>query len=389
MAPGKQVISMIKCFYMMNMSTGQKTVIKIFLVWLLLLLIVGFLSPAFSLYGGKKCNVKNQLPYYRWDSFWYTSISRHGYTFSEDKNSAIAYFPLYPLTIKFFHLISRVREDYLSFILNIIFSFFASLYLYRLSRFDHAEKTSLMIVAIWLFFPSSYFLLSGYPEALFVLLAILSLFFSRKKRWLWAGVSVALLAVTKPYGIFMLPVLFFEYAATRDWNYKIFFKKFDWLPFFLPILTLGAFIFFNYWKFGNPLAFLAAQKTWGRSLASPVSALLEEARHYLLDGNIFSGGNFPYLIYLSSFFFSIFAFFLSWKKARRSYLIFPVLILIAAFLTGTLTSWDRYMLLGFPLLIGPAVYLSGKKYLFAGYFLASVLVLFTLASLFVRCYPVE
>jgi Gpi18-like mannosyltransferase len=367
----------------------NKKVLKIFLVWLAILITIGFFSSHLSGYKGGKCDEIRQLPYYRWDSFWYTSIARHGYTFSQIRNSSIAFFPLYPLTIKIAYLISGIREDWLSFGLNIIFSYLALSYLYRLAKFDYSEKESLAIAVVFLFFPPAYFFLSGYPDVLFTLLAILSLYFGRKKEWGRAGIATGLLAVTKPYGIFMFPVLIVEYLWSHNWNKKIFFKKFDWLPLTLPLVTFGAFVIFNYIKFGNPIAFLEAQHTWGRSLTNPLGALFEEGRHYLFSGNILSGSNFPYLIYLVSFIFSIAAFVLSWNRVRKTYLLFSVLLLLSALLTGTLTSWGRYMLLGFPILFGPAIYLSQKKYLFAAYILASAFSLFFLASLFVRCYPVE
>ncbi|MDD5396569.1 MAG: hypothetical protein PHW24_00745 [Candidatus Moranbacteria bacterium] len=367
----------------------NKKILKIFLIWLGLLMLVGIASLSLSHYGAKTCNTKNQLPYYRWDSFWYTSIARHGYTFSTEKNSSIAFFPLYPLAIKATNFIVRLRDDRVSFGLNIMFSLLMAVYLYRLALFDHSKTVSRNVVAAVLFFPPAYFLLSGYPEALFVLLGVLSLYFGRKNKWLMAGIVSALLAITKPYGIFMMPTLLCLYAEMHDWDWRIFFKKFSWTPLLFPISTFSGFVAFNYFKFGNPLAFLATQQTWGRSLGSPLTALAMEAKFYLLDSNIFTGSNFPYVIYLSSLVFSIFALTLSWKNVKKSYLVFPVLLLTSAFLTGTLTSWDRYMLLGFPILIGPAIYFSKNKYLFWAYLSFSAFAMLVMASFFVRCFPVE
>jgi len=242
---------------------------------------------------------------------------------------------------------------------------------------------------VFLFFPPAYFFLSGYPDVLFALLAILSLYFGRKRQWLFAGIFSGLLAVTKPYGIFMLPTLGLEYFESHNWNFKSALKKTDWLYLLLPMATLGAFIYFNFARFHDPLAFLHTQKTWGRQLGSPLIALWHEARTYLLSGNIFTGENFPYLVYLASLIFSSFAGWAAWKYVRKTYLVFPALILLSAFLTGTLTSWGRYMLLGFPILIGPAAFLSRHKWLFRAYLALSITGLFILAHLFVRCYPVE
>ena len=359
------------------------------MVWLGLLLVVGFVAVHFSTYKVGHCEVKNQLPYYRWDSFWYTSISQHGYSFSDSKNSSIAFFPLYPMIIRVVHFVSHLKENKVSFGLNVAFSFLATLYLYRLAKLDYDEKKSLATVAVFLFFPPAYFFLSGYPDILFVLLAIVSLYFARKKNWLLTGIAGGLLSITKPYGILILPTLGLEYLWAHDWDFKIFFKKIDWLPLLLPILSFGGFVLFNYLTFHNPIAFLQAQQTWGRSLANPLLALWEEGRHYLLGGKIFAGSNFPYVIYLGSFLFSLWAFGVSWSRVRKTYLLFSFLLLLSALLTGTLTSWGRYMLLGFPVLLGSAVFLVEKKKVFALYLIASTLFLIMTASFFVRCFPFE
>ena len=367
----------------------KKTLVKIFLMWILLLGFVGVASLSLSHYGGRTCTTKNQLPYYRWDSFWYTSIAQHGYTFSTEKNSSIAFFPFYPMVIKASSVILPMRDDKISLMLNIIFSFLIVLFLYRLARLDFSQKVSLNIVLVVLFFPPTYFFLSGYPDVLYVLLGILSLYYGRKEKWLVAGLFSALLAITKPYGIFMMPTLLCLYLENSNWDYKIFFKKINWLPLLLPLATFGGFVLFNYLKFGNALAFLATQQTWGRSLSSPIIALFNEAKFYLFDNKIFTGSNFPYLIYLSALFFSIFALVVSWKNIKKVYLIYPTLLLASAFLTGTLTSWERYMLLGFPILMGPAIYLSKNKKLFYCYLACSAAVMLFMASFFVRCFPME
>lgn len=367
----------------------NKNVIKIFLIWLVLLSGIGFFSMHLSTYKEGKCDVRNQLPYYRWDSFWYTSISRHGYTFSDSKNSSIAFFPLYPLVLKIGKLFSGIRENYLSLFLNAIFSFLATLYLYKLAKMDYSEKISLAIVAVFLFFPPTYFFLSGYPDVLFALLAILSLYFVRKKEWMKTGIIAGLLAITKPYGIFMLPVILLEYLWDNNWNVKIFLKKIDWLPLLLPLFSFGGFVLFNYLKFKNAVAFLDAQQTWGRSLVNPIAALFEEAKHYLFSGNIFTGSNFPYIIYLGSFILSIVFFVFVWNRVRKTYLLFSALLLLSALLTGTLTSWGRYMLLGFPILMSPAIYFSKRKWFFMVYLIVSASIMIISASFFVRCFPFE
>ena len=368
----------------------NKFLIKSFLLWLVLLFAVGAASIHFRTYGDGKCLVRNQLPYYRWDSFWYTSIARHGYSFSTEKNSSIAYFPLYPLSIRVIHAVTDVKDPTISLAENILFAFFSVILLFRLARFDYDIRVSRNIVLSWLFFPPAYFFLSGYPEALFVFLVIASFWFARKGEWGLAGIAAALLAVTKPYGILILPALFVEYAEQSGWDFKVFMKRIDWLYLLAPLGTFGAFVAFNAVAFGHPLAFLDAQATWGRSLGNPFAALFAEARHYAFGGNALSGSNFPYVTYVLECCFAVLAAVLSWKRVRMSYLVFSILLLLVALLTGTLTSFGRYMLDGVFLLMGPVLYLSErKKPVFMAYLAVSAVSMLVLASLFARCFPVE
>lgn len=367
----------------------DKKIVIIFFFWLALLSAVGVASTHLPVREGARCAVRNQLPYYRWDSFWYTTIARRGYSFSTEQNSSIAFFPLYPLVIRGVHSVVGGHEEQLSLSLNVIFSFLAALALFRLAKIDYPERASRIVVTMFLFFPPAYFFLSGYPDILFVLLAILSLLSARKGEWWKAGIAAALLAITKPYGILMLPALLLEFAWMNGKDIRAFVRRYDWLPLLSPLVSFGGFVAFNAVRFGDPLAFLSAQRTWGRSLSDPVSALFSEADRSLFGGNLISGSNAPYLVYLACFVFSIAAFVWSWKRVRPSYLAFSALLLLSALLTGTLTSWGRYMLLGFPVLFGPAVRFSERRRLLGIYLLVSVALLIVTASFFVRCYPFE
>ncbi|HEX8974585.1 MAG TPA: hypothetical protein VF817_03815 [Patescibacteria group bacterium] len=359
--------------------------------WLLVLLLIGIFSQNLSSYSGlRTCYSRLYSPYYRWDSSWYTQIAQKGYSFSTEKNSSIAYWPLYPATIKFFHALNFTSFAQSGPILSIAYAIGAFLMLYKLVLIDYSKKTSLYILAVVMLFPPAYFFVSGYPESLFLLLVVLSFYFARKQRWLLAGIFSALLSLVKPYGILMMPALLFEYVIANDWDWKIFFKKISWTALLLPLATFGSFVLYNYLKFNNALAFLATQKSWGRSLGNPISNLLAEAKDYVTPpAKLLTGYGFPYVIYVASFFFFLWAMYISWSRVRKSYLLFTFLVMLAAFLTGTLTSWDRYMMTSLASLIGVGVYFSEKKYWNWAYLIASGILFLSLASLFVRCFPVE
>ena len=368
-----------------------KLILGVFLIWLALLLVVGHFSQSLSKWPGlKSCGNKFDPAYYRWDSGWYTEISQKGYSYSPDRQSSVAFWPLYPLSIRAAHVITNLRPGKVAYDLSILFAFLATIVIYRLARLDYPEKTSQYAIFFILFWPASYFLVAVYPESLFVFLAALSLYLGRKKKWFWAGIVAALLALTKPYGVFMAPTLMAEYFIVSGKDWKIFFRKCDWWPLLLPIISVVSFAYYNYHKFGNAFAFLQTEKNLGRGYGNFFLSLVWEAREFMVPPTkLLDGSHSQYIIYFVSFFFSIWAFWVSWKKVRRTYLIFPLLILAAALTSGTLTSWSRYMLLGFPILFGPAVWLAEKKYLKYAWLFVSLAFLLFIANLFVRCYPVE
>jgi Gpi18-like mannosyltransferase len=362
-------------------------------LWLAVLFVVGTSSQNFSSFSGlRTCYSKLYSPYYRWDSSWYTQIAQKGYkSFSITENSSVAYWPLYPATIWLGHKLHFATFQYTQTFLSIIYAIIAFLMLYKLARIDYDKRQSLIITLSVMIFPAAYFFVSGYPESLFLLLVVLSFYFARKQKWLAAGVFAGLLALTKPYGVAMAPALFFEYWIANGKDWKIFLQKFSWTAFCLPVLSVIGFMFFNYLKFHDALAFLDTQQSWGRSLNNPFISLYLEAKNYLIPpSHLLTGWGFPYIIYAASFFFFLWALKISWSRVRKSYLIFTILVMLVAFATGTLTSWDRYMMTSLATLIGIGVYISEKKnYILYSYLAVSFILFVSMASLFVRCFPVE
>ena len=362
-------------------------------VWLAILFSVGSLSQHLSTFSGlRTCSSRLYSPFYRWDSSWYTQIAQKGYrSFSVTENSSIAYWPLYPATIWLGHQTGLATFQHTQTFLSVVYALAALLMLYKLARIDYGERKSIIVTAVVMLFPAAYFFVSGYPESLFLLLVILSFYFARKENWMLAGLAAALLALTKPYGVLIAPALFFEYWIANSKQTKIFLQEYSWVWLILPILSVLGFMLFNFIKFGNALAFLATEQSWGRSLNNPLASLYLEAKDYLSPpAHLLTGSGFPYVIYVASFFLFLWALKISWTRVRRSYLFFTILVMLVALLTGTLTSWDRYMMTSLGSLVGIGVYLSEKKrYILYSYFFISLVLLVSMASLFVRCFPVE
>jgi len=358
---------------------------KIFVLWLLSLLLVGYVSLSFSSFHPEMNDSGNPV-FQRWDSNWYVSIAERGYFFNETKNSSIAFFPLYPILMKAVGFALGIRANWAGFFLNIILSFFLVNRLFKLLILDYPVRESFYIVLFFLFFPASFFLISIYTETLFILLTIISFYSARKEKWFWAGIFSALAAVTRLYGVFLMPILFIEYFLINGKNLKVFFEKRSWLFLLFPFFSFGGFLAFNYFKFGNYFAFLAAQKTWGRVPTWPWHTFLGYL-NAIIYGNLLSVDNFHFLINLLALVYILFSFLLMLKKARITYSLLPIFFILPIFFSGTFTSVYRYLLSAFPIFIGAFFIFSKSRNSALIYLTFSFIFLITLASFFVRWFP--
>jgi len=132
----------------------------------------------------------------RFDSGFYTWIAGEGYV-----HDNAAFPPLYPFAIKLVVTLwcaplglEPPACDYptAALVVSNLSALGAALVLYRLMRLDADESASVRGVFYFLIFPSAYFLTTIYSESLFILLAALSLFFARTRRWPLAVIAGAL-----------------------------------------------------------------------------------------------------------------------------------------------------------------------------------------------------
>lgn len=366
----------------------DRKLVYIFLAWLAGLLIIGFFSLSLSSFSLTPERYINDPPFYRWDSNWYISIADSGYSFSPGKNSNIAFFPLYPALIRIGHELTDLRMSWVGFYLSITFSLGAFLMLYRLLLLDYPNNQSLKIVIFWILFPFSYFLISVYTESLFVFLAVTSLYFARKKRWLAASIMAALAVLSRPYGILLLPVLIWEYFSDEKFSFAALRQKGFWLISLIPLAAFLLFIIYNKLRFNEPFAFLLAQQNWGRITASPLPVFFAYARE-ILKPSTYTVQNLHFAVDFGAILFALTAAYLSLKRSiRPSYILFSILLIAPALLSGTFTSIHRYVLAAFPFFIAPALALEKNSWLFGGYCFLSFLLLLYFASLFVRWTPI-
>lgn len=233
---------------------------------------------------GKESFLENYPNLCKWDCGFYHYLA-NGTDFITNKHIA-AFFPLFPLTLKFAHLLfPNLPLDSLSIILSNLFSVISIALVIVLGSYlwPNTEQKQrwiwtrggLLLGLAVAAYPYSQFSSYGYPESLFTGLFAACLIFILKKKWRTAGFVCGLVSITRPQGLWILGVfiitLAMKFIFEQKKLHKVQFRKNAVLikEFLLPgVIAVIPFILFILWQkhtFGDPLAFLKAQSNWGRS----------------------------------------------------------------------------------------------------------------------------
>ena len=151
-------------------------------------------------------------PWYQWDTASYLEISIFGY---KAHSSAIAFMPFYPMLMRF--LAPLVAQDHLSAALLISSgcTLATLILLYELLLYTYDAKLALRTVLAFLVFPTTFFMLAGYTESLFLTLVLGFWILARKQRWGWAAFLASLATLTRLQGIVLTPVLIWLVLSSR------------------------------------------------------------------------------------------------------------------------------------------------------------------------------
>lgn len=198
----------------------------------------------------------------RWDSGSYFDIARFGYKFVEDGRSNLAFFPLYPLLMRYLALAmggGRVRVYMAGIIISWTAFVLAMIMLHRLAKLEVPEGPSRALIYAAVF-PFAFFFGVVYPESLFLLFSITAFYGFRTRQW-WLGAAAGALATaTRANGIFMLPSLaLVAYRETRG-DRGAAFRAGTALG--ATLLGVGAYSLFVYNISGDPFEWAKAMTRW-------------------------------------------------------------------------------------------------------------------------------
>ncbi len=121
----------------------------------------------------------------KWDSQWYFQIARDGYLYQPLRQSNVAFFPVYPLSMR---LLARFVGDNLilsGFLVSNLAFFLALVFLYRLAELEFGDRSTARRTVFYLaFFPTAFFFSSVYTESVYLLLTVATMYFARSRHWL-------------------------------------------------------------------------------------------------------------------------------------------------------------------------------------------------------------
>src|SRR5262245_43912672 len=221
----------------------------------------------------------------RYDSGYYEGIAWSGYAPLAGGRSNIAYFPVYPLLIRYIgRLFGRYHASYYITAVGIAWVSFilAMIALYYLARLDLNRRQAERAVLLAAIFPFAFFFGVAYSESTFLLFAVLAFYLFRTRRWLAGGLCGAVATATRVPGILILPPLAWvtdraltaapaatpaawtaapapattEPASRRDWMLAA-------AGLFIAACGFGAYCFYIYRLTGDPFEWAATLQRWG------------------------------------------------------------------------------------------------------------------------------
>src|SRR5262245_1930311 len=298
----------------------------------------------------------------RYDSGYYEGIAWSGYAPLAGGRSNIAYFPVYPLLIRYIgRLFGRYHASYYITAVGIAWVSFilAMIALYYLARLDLSRRQAERAVLLTAIFPFAFFFGVAYSESTFLLFAVLSFYLFRTRRWVLGGLCGAVATATRVPGIMMLPSLAWVALkttstplavaavepATRD-------RLWAAVGLVLAASGFGAYCFYIYQLTGNPFEWAATLQRWGYYPGGPPWMAPERLIRHLVThpyAYLASDPMAPYeTLYGVTGILFVLAVPFVWRKFGTGYALFLLLNLWLPLSSGVFEGVGRYCAVLFP-----------------------------------------
>jgi len=228
------------------------------------------------------------------DGLHYISIARDGYAQYEQ-----AFFPLYPLIIKYLSPIFSNNQLLTGLIISNVSFLIGLIIFYKYLGSENPTPTNnfnkfqqILTIFLLLSFPTSFFFGAVYTEGLFFLLLISTLYFLKKHNYLLVFIFAFLAAITRFVGVFLvIPIVFqiIQNSKVKIQKLKLEVKSCLYLILntkylllvLTPILGLASYCFYLWQTTGDPFFFLTSQPIFGANRSSHLILLPQVYWRYL------------------------------------------------------------------------------------------------------------
>lgn len=319
-----------------------------------------------------------------WDAEHYLYLSERGY---KAESPATAFYPLWPLLVRFFSIITGGSQVLAGMVLSNLISLAGLVVFGRMVAKRFGESTAWRAVAFLVLFPGALFFQFIYSESLFFLLLMLLWFGLEEDRFWLALVAGALLPLTRAVGILcFFPILLHlviqsppnwiirwnRRSRWGSWIIRLFDKERNRAPdadtgmaspseaahYWLLVAPLWGWslYFLLMWKWtGNPFEGFEAQKYWGIQsmgnlidLPKFVIGLLNPTVWHEIVGSVLDRCVFVFVLWWLP---------LIWRL-DKVWFAWAVVLGVVPAMSGTFCSYTRFASVVFPLFIAMAVFLG-------------------------------
>ena len=276
------------------------------------------------------------------DTPHYINIAENGYTAFGDTANQIVFYPLYPFLMKIFGYI--FGDLFISgvFVSNICLGV-SAVYMYKLCDRELGESAAHDGFLIYLLYPLGAFLVAVYTESLFIMLALMCLYYARENKWIAVGITGMLAALSKSQGIALFVPAVYEAVLYMVRNRKFYFRTLGVL--LVPCGT-GIYLLINKIVQGDFMAFVAHQAAepwynvshWISSNLSQHYDMAKDEGYFYLVVIIYGAQIFLYFLGIAAMFYGL------KKKVAPSIIAFGGAYIFLSYLHGWLISGPRYMM---------------------------------------------
>ena len=214
----------------------------------------------------------------QYDCGWYVRLAMQGYgsdSLFQDYNDIPnwAFFPLFPFILRAAVAVIGLGPHFVGLLVsNALFALFILLGAWHLRR-TRAVTDPVLWVIFAVLFPFSFTFSAIYSESLFAVLVVSALGLLQTRRPLAAAGVTALMCLTRPTGIIMLPIIIFDrgmhFWHNRHRADRLALLGETLLPIAVAPLGLSLYMLGQYVAIGDAMAFNHVQILWERVWVGP------------------------------------------------------------------------------------------------------------------------